>query len=367
MKRFKPEHVYVEHAAKNTRHASAILDRLQDVPVTHIKNRHELFKEFKNKPDPISLGKRSLLLAYDEGETFKPFRESEQYLSCDYFTLHAEEGCDLECSYCFLQSHLTNPLLTLYTHLDEMLKNLESTLQKNSNQFFRIGTGQLADSLSLDHISGFSETLIPFFAKQKNATLELKTKSDNIDRLLPLDPEGKTIISWSMNSERIQKQEEHKCASINERVSAAKKLISNSHYRVGFHFDPIIDYAEWQKDYEITIHKIAEAIPEEKIAWISMGCFRGDPELKTIMQTRFPKTEIPIGEYIKGMDGKLRYFKPKRIKIYQEMDKMLRAHFPGTTFYLSMESAEVWHHVFGGEHKKETVCEMLDQAATKSS
>jgi len=363
MKLYKPTKILIEKAAKDYPLTKQILSRLPDVPSEEIEETRSFISTLKQRPDPIGEGKRYLLLARDPGRSFKPFPEAEQYLSCDYFTLHVAEGCDLECSYCILQAYLTNPLLTVYVNIDEMLGNLQKILDENPEKFFRIGTGQLADSLSLDHITGFSEILIPFFARQKNAVLELKTKSTNIERLLALKPEQKTIISWSLNSKKIQRQEEHKCASISERIAAAKTILQNSGYRTGFHFDPIIDYPGWEKDYEEVIAELFQHVPEERIAWISLGCLRMMPELKPIMQDRFPKSSLADAEWIKGMDGKLRYFKPSRIEIYRIMVQMIKKLAPDVTLYLSMESPEVWEQVFGFTPNRESVCRLLNQAA----
>ncbi len=373
MKFYRPQKIYIERDAEDYPHTRTILKNLPGVPVEVIEPKGTTslnsFREvvpFEIKGggtlrDPIGEGKRSLLLKRDKGRSFKPFPESEQYLSCDYFTLHVAEGCDLECSYCILQAYLTNPFLTVYVNLEEMLRNLEQLLSENKDRFFRIGTGQLADSLSLDPITEFSKTLVPFFARQENAVLEFKTKSHFIENLLDLDAKDKTIISWSMNSKKIQAEEEHKCASFLERITAAKKVIAAG-YRVGFHLDPIIDYPGWEKDYEEVIDEIFSEIPEEKIAWISLGCLRFMPELKGIMQSRFPKSKLPLGEWVSGMDGKMRYFKPRRIEIYQYLVGKIKRQAPGAALYLSMESPEVWRRVFGTEPSRAEVCGILDQA-----
>lgn len=366
MKPYKPQKIYIEKDAANCARTAAILKNLPDVPHEIIEDEISLRQQLQNRPDPIGEGKRFLLLKRDKGRSFKPFPESEQYLSCDYFTLHAAEGCDLECSYCILQTYLTNPFLTAYVNTEEMLENLAAILKENPDRFFRIGTGQLADSLSLDPITEFSKVLVPFFAQQKNAVLELKTKSDFIENLLEMSPAGKTIISWSMNSKRIQMQEEHKCASLEERIAAAKKVIAKD-YRVGFHFDPVIDYEGWEKEYGEVIEMIFSEIPEERIAWISLGCLRFMPELKGIMQNRFPKSALPLGEWITGMDGKMRYFKPRRVEIYQRLVEKIRRHASEVTLYLSMESPEVWRRVFGREPSRAEVCELLDRSGKNLS
>ncbi len=362
MKLFRPKKIYVEAAARDYPHTEKILSALPGVPVEEVEDRGKLLAGLRKNQDPIGEGKRSLLLARDQGRSFKPFPESRDYLSCDYFTLHVAEGCDLECSYCILQAYLTNPLLTVFVNLEEMLGNLQKTLLENRHRFWRIGTGQLADSLSLDPLTAFSETLVPFFAGQDNAVLELKTKSDHIERLLKMKSAGRTIVSWSLNPDRIQREEEHKCASIDERLAAAKKILEETDYRIGFHLDPIIDTPGWERDYEGLLEKIFSRIDAERIVWMSLGCLRFMPRLKGIMQRRFPNSKLPLAEWGVGMDGKFRYLKSRRVEIYKRMIEMIRRRTRAMTLYLSMESPEVWRLVLGKDHTPSSVCELLDQA-----
>ena len=367
MKLYQPEKLYIEKAALDYPLTKRICARLAPLQPQIVEDVHTLLQDVRAKSDPIGEGKRSLLLAYDRGRSFKPFPESDPYLSCDYYTLHVAEGCDLECSYCILQAYLTNPLLTVFVNVEEMLAQLQDILNQNIHRFFRIGTGQLADSLSLDHLTGFSEILVPWFAKQSNAVLELKTKSVNIGRLLGLQPNGRTIVSWSVNSEKIQKEEEHKCATIDERLDAAQRIASLDGYRVGLHLDPLLDYAGWENDYERLIAQIFNTVPSDRIAWMSLGCLRMMPALKPIMQERFPKSKLTTAEWIRGMDGKLRYFKPRRIEMYQTITAMIRSHCSRVPLYLTMETPEVWRQVFGWEPTKSMVCELLDQAGAAAA
>ncbi len=368
MKPYCPQKIYLEKSAEDYALTRNILARLPDVPVERIENAAVLAKSLAGRPDPIGEGKRYLVLRRDPGRAFKPFPQSEDYLSCDYFTLHVAEGCDLECSYCILQAYLTNPFLTVYVNVEEMLARLQEILDADPERMFRIGTGQLADSLSLDPVTGLSNILIPFFARQKNAVLELKTKSHFVDDLLELDHNGRTIISWSVNSPKIMREEEHKCAPLEERLAAARRA-ADAGYRCGFHFDPIVDYPGWKKDYAETAAAIAETLRPEEIAWISMGGLRFMPALKSIMQERFPKSGLPLGEWISGMDGKMRYPKSRRIEIYRKMTEILRdsiglGHSTSMpALYLCMESPEVWRQVFGAEHDRASVCGLLDRAA----
>ncbi len=368
-KLFCPEKIYIERGAEGYSFTKSFLKRLSSkgtryqkylVPSEIIPDKKKLIKEIRKAPDPIGAGKKYLLLAVDRGRAFKPFPIPEGTVPCDFHSLHLVEGCDLECSYCILQVYLTNPLLTVYVNVEEILNRLESFLKSRPGQFFRVGTGQLADSLSLDHLTAHTESLVPFFAGQENAVLELKTKSVNIARLAGLNPRGKTVVSWSMNTKKIQREEEHKCAPIEERIQAAKQCIDWG-YRVGFHFDPVIDYEGCLEDYEEVMEEIFSEIPSGKIAWVSLGSLRFMPELKSIMEKRFPKSPLPYAEWTRGLDGKFRYPKFRRVELYERLAAKLSKCIPHVPVYLCMETEEMWKRTFCEESTALRISKRLNE------
>lgn len=77
-----------------------------------------------------------------------------------------------------------------------------------------------------------------------------------------------------------------------------------------------------------------------------MGCLRFPPELKPVIEKRFPKNRILYEEFVLGMDGKQRYFQPIRIEMYSRMLEWMRGYDSGLRIYLCMESRQVWKKVF---------------------
>jgi spore photoproduct lyase len=252
----------------------------------------------------------------------------------------------MDCSYCVLQGYLNNPLLTLYTNWDDLLREINGFLSIDRPSLFRLGTGELSDSLALESPFPFSKFLIPFFAERHNAILELKTKSVNVGPLLPLNHRGRTVISWSLNPTKMIEREERRTAPLKERISAARDCQEKG-YPLGFHFDPLIYHEGWEKEYQETIHQLFKEIDPKRVVWISLGGFRYPPDLKAIAEERFPKTGMFLGELFPGRDGKFRYLREIRTEMYQKMVRWLKEIDPHLFIYLCMESKEVWEKVFG--------------------
>jgi len=210
-----------------------------------------------------------------------------------------------------------------------------------------LGTGELSDSLALDPIFPLSGVLVPFFAERENVILELKTKSAEVDQLLDLKHRGKTVISWSLNPTPLIEGEEMRTAPLGKRIDSARRCQEKG-YPLGFHFDPMIYYDGWEEGYQEVIRSLFNRIDPKGVIWISLGGFRYPPQLKAIVEERFPKTRIFLGELFPGRDAKFRYLKDIRVEMYQRMVGWLKEVDPNLFIYLCMESQEVWEKVFGG-------------------
>jgi spore photoproduct lyase len=252
----------------------------------------------------------------------------------------------MECSYCFLQWYLDMPCVVVYANHLALLAELDEFLSERRGDFLRIGTGELADSLALDSLTEYCALLVEFFARQPNAVLELKTKSDFVDNLLGLDHGRRTVPAWSVNPRSVQEANEHKTASITARFRAARKCVEAG-YQVAFHFDPMIHYPGWETAYRLLVEEIFDTVDPSSVAWLSMGGLRMTPPLKETIRRRFPRSLLPFGELLPGDDGKMRYFKPIRVEMYRKALSWIRAVAPRVPVYLCMEKPEVWFRVFG--------------------
>ena len=107
-------------------------------------------------------------------------------------------------------------------------------------------------------------------------------------------------------------------------------------------------------------------IDPKKVIWISMGCFRYIPTLKGIIRKRHPETHILDGEFVPGLDGKMRYFKPIRIEMYGFMAELLSGWHDDLGLYLCMESEEVWRKSLGWSPKESSeLSDYLDHRVIK--
>src|SRR5918992_944864 len=346
-KRFLPERVIVERGSETSSIFHNLRRNLPQVPFDVVENASTLDLKGSLFGDYFGAAKRKLLLTKHRGDFFKKCPGSEGQVCCNYFVINFASNCPMDCSYCYLQEYLSdNAALKVFSNLGDLIDEADRRLKKHRGVFFRIGTGEITDSLALEPLTGTVRELIPYFAEQPNVLLELKTKSDCIDGLMNLDSKGRVVVAWSMNPQRVIDLDEHGTASLRERLNAAHRC-QEAGYRLGFHFDPIIEYPGWEIDYRAMIEKIFSTIDWRWLAWLSLGVLRNTPGLKRTIRERFPRTKILTGEQVLCKDGKLRYFHPLRVEIYRKMVRWIRHHAPTVKIYLCMESHEVWQQVFG--------------------
>jgi len=340
-----PQKVFVTEDSLNFPMTQKILENTRHLPVEFIKDSKELIANVLLSRDPVGEGKKLLLVTHQRGAFVKPCPCTPKYIGCNYFIINTELNCPLDCSYCILQLYLNNPLITIYANTPELWRQLDDFMHKNRNRYFRIGTGELGDSLALDHLTNRSAELISHFAPYPNALLELKTKTVNIENILKHKPPQNIVIAWSLNSHKIAHEEEIGAPSVHERIQASR-LVSKAGYRVGFHFDPIIHYEGWEGGYIEIIDDLLTHIEREQIAWISLGSLRFPPSLKPVIQKRFAQTKIIYEEFITGKDGKFRYPKPVRLRLFGRiLDYLKKAGGKEIPVYFCMESGDVWREV----------------------
>ncbi len=297
--------------------------------------------------DEFNRSKRLLYITEFKGQFFKRCPGSRPGLACcNYFVLNWGLQCDMNCSYCYLQSFINTRALTIYSNLHAALTEL-SEMAQLKNQILRVGTGETVDSLSLDEVTLFSHDLIAFFRDFPNWTLEFKTKSAKVDQFLNVPHAGNVIVSWSINPQNIVDAEEHGTASLAERLSAARRCADKG-FQISFHIDPMIWHPQWEDSYTSLVDKIATQFTPSEIPYLSVGALRFQPEQKAIMRERFGMNSyVTNSETFPSSDGKLRYDAKLRHKMYQSVLERFKHHDQQWRVFMCMESPETWLKTHG--------------------
>jgi spore photoproduct lyase len=352
--------VLLEKEAVGNDMTRRILARLPGVPVEVIPHRDALKPPAHHRAAWLSEAKTTLLLAIQKGPFWRPCPGTKDYICCGYQVLQVTLNCPMDCTYCVLQSYVNVPAITIFVNVEDMLNELETKWAEWPERQWRLGTGEFGDSLALDHLMGLNARLMPRFSGQRQAILEIKSKWHHLDHLLAFGPNPQVIFAWSLNPPEIIAGEEKFAGSLKQRLTAASRAVSAG-FRVAFHFDPLIYFPGWEEAYQRTVEAIGATVPAGAIAWISLGGLRFLPPLRQLILQRFPRSRIGAQEMVLAPDGKLRYFKSRRVEMYARMREWLSQAAPEALLYLCMESPRVWQEVFDCVPEGQRLSFLLDR------
>ncbi|MGH7845556.1 MAG: spore photoproduct lyase family protein, partial [Candidatus Binatia bacterium] len=167
MKEFRPNRVIVEAGSEASPIFRNIRNALPDVPFDVVESLSAFGSQLRAEPDPFGSGKQDLFLTRHKGEFLKKCPGSDGQVCCNYFVINFASNCPMDCSYCYLQEYLgQNPALKVFSNVEDLIAEADELLSRHRRFFFRIGTGEITDSLALDPYIGFCAEVVPFFAEQ---------------------------------------------------------------------------------------------------------------------------------------------------------------------------------------------------------
>ncbi|MBQ4438047.1 hypothetical protein II898_04145 [bacterium] len=312
--------------------------------------KDELLDEIRRNPgeDLFKTAKKVLFFTENKGRFLKKCPGSKGVVCCNYYTINSVTGCPYDCSYCILQHYIgNNPFITVFLNKEKAIEEIVSFLAENC--FLRVGTGELADSLALDHLLDESGFFIGELSKHslfERVQFEFKTKSAEVERLLEVKdvyPDSNIVTGFSVNIPRFSSHEEPGTATLEERMTAAEQLQKKG-VKVAIHFDPVLMLEELFDDYMQLIDSIFSRLDPEKIARISMGGFRHTLALTETIIERNPKSLLLRGEmFPSDSDNKLRYLAFVRRRFYTAFNERISRFFKGNPpLYMCMEKAFMW-------------------------
>lgn len=346
---FRLDEVLIEEELRGSRLAGRVRAGLPvEVPVGYVADGRLAARPTPGTADTFAAGKRRMVVMRRRAPFVMACPASgREFACCGYLVMALASNCPMDCSYCFLQEYLANnPGFQVYANYAEAFDELAAMARKAPGRHFRIGTGELADSLAFDELTGLSLDLIDFFARQDRFVLELKTKTDEIRNLLRADPRGRVIVSFTLSPAAVFTSSEHGTASPAARIAAARAL-ADAGYKVGFHLDPIIAYPQAERDYLALLDQLFDTISPSRIAFASMGSLRMTPGLRAAARRRHPADKMLLGEEVLSPDGRFRAFLPLRAELLRALAAHINRRAPGLPRYLCMETAAMNERVFG--------------------
>ncbi|RLA62775.1 MAG: hypothetical protein DRQ88_01805 [Epsilonproteobacteria bacterium] len=312
---------FVEKDILNSKRTKSILEKISYKKLEEIERIEDVFGRVK-KPYLQKRTDLNLFLGRKKGELVKIAPEAYGTKGDPhYYFVHAY-NCIYECQYCYLQGYFHSPDLVIFINHEEILQEIEKKINETEEgvtPWFH--AGEYSDSLALSHITGELPIYFDFFKDHPKAKLELRTKSTNIRELLKLSPLDNVVTSFSLSPNKSIKEFDLKTPPLKVRLKAIQAVYEKGH-RVGLHLDPIIFEEDFENSYRNLMTLLNEAIPIEKLEYISLGVVRFSKAVFHQVKKNYPDSPLLAEDFIKGNDGKIRYKRPMRYWILNKLKEI---------------------------------------------
>jgi spore photoproduct lyase len=381
---WRPREIILHEKVKEDPAARAILQKCSGTPVQLVSSARAaavaeasaVLQKVKNRGmlEKILAGKQVLFIAPAGGNEVDRFAMPDDRIVCPDFDRlkFAANGCYYQCDWCYLKLtyRAVFPYITVRAEYTKLANQVRRRLNQSDGPVI-FNSGELADSLSLEHLTGAARWFIPWFAKQPNGYLFMLTKSDHVADILQLEHNRHTIIAWSLNDEAVSRKFEIGAPSFKRRLAAARKA-QEAGYPVRIRLDPIVPLNGWKERYKRTIEEIFKQIRPERVTLGTLrfeegfyhqreSIFASGPELPGEMEKMQPMFP-PRGTAGKKRPaaGKYSYDEQKRTEIFSFAIDAIRQH-SDCRVALCKESAAVWKNLGLALSRCSCVCQ-LDSA-----
>lgn len=133
--------------------------------------------------DKILAGKQVVYIA-PATDVVDVFTMPDNRMICPHFDRLklASNGCFYQCDWCYLKLtyRAAFPFIIIRAQYDKIKEQLYKRLSQTTEPVI-FNTGELADSLSMEHLTRAAREFIPWIGNTENGYLFMLTKSDNVD------------------------------------------------------------------------------------------------------------------------------------------------------------------------------------------
>jgi len=193
--------------------------------------------------------------------------------------------CLFNCEYCWFKD--PDLMLRVNVTFFDRLGQIDRVIEQEPPEHDTVltFTHYKSDCLSIEHLTGFSQRLVRYFADQDRAYLVLLTKSSAIQPILGLRHGGHTIVQWTINADYFTRKYEHGTASLEAKLGAAREVAKEG-YPVVFRCDPIFAFDGWREHYRAMVDTIFQYMRPDHVT-LGVAKFQSLKEVREIIANRY--------------------------------------------------------------------------------
>lgn len=281
--------IYIEHQVSETARVADIVARYPDVPVVYCSHYGEIFNR---RAQNFRLQKQApaLILARKQGDCVLPAPGGYGFETGSGYYFSHMLNCLYDCRYCFLQGMYRSAHYVLFVNYEDFARQLEQVIaaQAAPAVFY---SGYDCDSLAFEPVSRFCDYFLPLFARHPQATLEIRTKSTQVRKLIDLTPLPNCIVAMSLMPEAPGQRWEDKVPALDKRLDALARL-QKAGWRVALRFEPVIPQGDTLAQYQELFARVFAVLDPERLHSVSLGEFRMPKEFHRNIVRLYPEEKL---------------------------------------------------------------------------
>jgi spore photoproduct lyase len=262
--------IYIERAVADHPRVAAVLARHPRASRVYCERYGEIFNR---RAQNFRLQKRRPALILARKHDKHVLRAPDGYGvggDANFYFSHAL-NCLYDCRYCFLQGMYRSAHYVVFVNFEDFQRAIDGRRRPDRQTWFF--SGYDGDSLAFEPVTGFADTMLPFFAARPDAWLELRTKSTQVRTLLQRDPVANCVTAFSFTPAPVARTAEHRVPAVAKRIDAMARL-ARAGWPVGLRFDPLIFVDGYREHYAGLFREIFSRLPADTIHSVSLGPFR---------------------------------------------------------------------------------------------
>jgi spore photoproduct lyase len=282
--------IYIEEEITDHPRTRSLLKRFPEATQISCERYGEVFNR-KSQNFRLQKKKPALILAKKHKGLVLP--TPKQYgigAEHNYYFSHML-NCLYDCRYCFLQGMFQSAHYVLFVNYEDFIEDMQSMLSRHEKETVHFFSGYDCDSLALDPVTNFTAEFLPFFTKNPQALLELRSKSTQIRSLIKQEPIQNCVIAFSFTPDKIARALEHKAPSIEKRISAIIEL-QNAGWKIGLRFDPLIYTKNYAEEYTTLFNSVFSKLDADLIHSVSLGGFRLPKDYFRKLEKLYPEERL---------------------------------------------------------------------------
>ncbi len=321
--------IYYESEIENHPRVRGLRQRYAQLPQVPIGRYGEIFNR-KNQNFRLQKQHPALVLARKHGKLVLPAPPGYGFDADQSFYFSHMLNCLYDCRYCFLQGMFRSAHYVLFVNYEDFGEEIRRSAGKDGNQtvFY---SGYDCDSLALDPVSEFSDYILPLFADLPDATLELRTKSTQVRKLLNTEPIPNVVVAMSFTAQEAAEQWEHKVPPTEKRLEALVRL-QQAGWRIALRFEPVFPGLQEVGDFSELFDQLFGALDVPGIHSVSLGEFRMPPDYFKITRRLYPDNGL-LARDTRKQDDLLHLYESEPGSLLANLEQELLSRIETSQYY----------------------------------